>query len=137
MRIQKQQVPVAAQISPQLVANAQTKYSGWVDVSGYEAVMAVAIGGALDSGAAALAFQQTKADAAGDPSDGDKKAVSTFTGGSVTADDTALQVDNLTEKLDINGGFKFVRASLLTSGVGGTGAMLGLALFGVGPTSAS
>lgn len=129
MEASKGSVPLVGQVRPQQLGVEDVAKSGWLDVSQFQKVMAAAIAGAVDSATATLSWEQATTN--DNPAGGDLKALTAWTGGVLDAAGEALQVENDVSKLDINGGFRFVRA-LLTSNDGGE-PTVGLLMFGVNP----
>lgn len=132
-QIRKDVIPLAAQVRPQQLGLEDDAVSGWLDVSQLEAVQLLAQAGDLDSGTVAITFEQTSPDVAGDPDAGAKKALSAWTGGTLSVDGSALQVDNDPSKLDINNGFKFARMVMTSDDGADTGPTVSGALLGLSP----
>lgn len=130
MDIKKAVIPLAGKISPALYAAEDVGASGWVPVANFKSVMTIAQAGLLDSGALALTFEQAMND---DPEGAESKALSAWTGGTLSADGGDLVVDNDPAALDINGGFTFVRALLTANNAVSAAALGSLAMFGANP----
>lgn len=129
MKVDKTKVPLKGGISPGVLEAEDDVASPWVDVSEFNSVMTLAQVGLKDGSVTTLSFEQATTD--DNPSGPDKKALSAWTGGTLSADDSALQVDNDPAKMDTNGGFRFARA-VLTVNDGGD-PVVSLAMFGVEP----
>lgn len=115
-RITSKETPLGESIAPQSVAAAGTANSGWMKVDDCINVQTLVKLGALGGGTVTLTWQQANT-AAG----GGAKALS-WTGGSSAVNNASLVTDDDPDKLDINNGFAWVRATL--TNVGGTGALV-------------
>lgn len=114
--------PVLGQAGPISVAAAGTLISGWLDTANAHNVAVLLTIGA-GGGTPALTFDQANT-AAG----GGVKALAWSAG---TIANSRVYVDNDPAKLDVAGGFRWVRVT--TTVTGGTGTVVGLAVFGGEP----
>lgn len=116
-------------IAPQSVAAAGTAASGWIDCAEAHTIAMLLMTGLLDVGRVEVTWEQAKTNAGGD-------AKALDTGGfaqhntALNADNTETWIEGNVEELDINNGFRFVKATI-TGGatLGGAGALIAAALF--------
>lgn len=124
-------IPVIEQIPPQSVADGGTINGDWFDVSKYESIMVIGNAGALGTNAFTVDFQQaTSSGGAG------AKSLAAWSGGALSVSDSAFQLSFDPALLDINNGFKWVRARLINNSGGGA-ALGGVTILGVGPRYAN
>ncbi|MCI0571346.1 MAG: hypothetical protein L0Y66_11380 [Myxococcaceae bacterium] len=120
--IDKSMIPLATAPKAASVAAAGTLISGWCDAGAYSAIHAV-VGKDAGAGTPALTFEQaTTAAGAG------AKALA-WSGGTLATD--RIEVTNDPAKLDVAGGFRFVRATVTVTG--GAGTLCSLSLLGLEP----
>lgn len=127
MQIRKDTIPLKQVISPQTVAAEATVNGGWLEVGRFDAVQTILLGGPLDGCAVALTFQQA------DNADGDNPTtLSAWTGGTLSADDTQVVVDNDPAKLTAG---KTHARPVLTVDDGGSEVRVALLMLGLAPHS--
>lgn len=119
------QYPVKAAIAPQSVAAAATVTSGWVAIGTAKWAKLLSILGA-GAGTAAVKLEQATTVGGANAKD---LATAAQVGITAQAASTQAQSDvDITQYLDVDGGFGFVRASLTMTGGAGTFAAVGLEL---------
>lgn len=133
MQIRKEVVPLLAKVRPQQLGLEDVALSGWLDVSQIDAVQTLAQAGDLDGGEVVVSFEQTTPDAEGVANAAAKKALETWTGGTLSADGATLQVDNDPTALDTENGFKFVRMLMTSDNAAATGPTCSGAMLGLTP----
>lgn len=132
-QIRKDTAPLKAAIAPGAIGTDTSISSPWLNVANFQRVQTVVLGGLLDGAEVALSFEQATTDDA--PEGAELKALSAWTGGTLALDNKTLQVDNDPALLDINAGFRFVRA-VLTADDGGGDPFAALAMLGLEPKDA-
>lgn len=121
--IDKSTIPLATAPKAASVAAAGTLVSGWVNAGLYRSIHTV-VGVDAGAGTPALTFEQaTSAAGAG------AKALSAWSGGTYASN--KIEATNDPEKLDLAGGFAFVRATATVTG--GAGTLVSLNLHGLEP----
>ncbi len=120
-----EQYPIKAQVAPQSMAAAATATSGWVAISNNKWANIHAITGA---GAGTLAVKVEQATTVGGAGAKDL-ATAAQVGITALAASSAADVDvDLTQYVDVDGGFGFIRISATMTGGAGTFAAVGLCL---------
>ena len=129
-RITTSDLPLLGDIAPQSVAAAGSAQSGWMDAGSCINVHTEINLGALGGGTVTATWEQATTSAGAGA-----KSLSAWTGGSSATNNANISVDNDPEKLDIAGGFRYVRLTL--ANVGGTGALCSAVVQGASPRYAT
>lgn len=121
---------ILTRIDPDALA-AATHVSDWVDMGGFEAVLAIVLAGTMGASATIDAkLEQATDDLGTGAKDVPDKAITQMTQAAPDQSGTQAMINCRGSELDMNGGYRFVRLSLT---VGGAASDAGATVMGFGP----